>query len=160
MKPPFATSALPSNNARRRTREVCWTWAGPMMRPAAPPRRRPSRARLQYGWEAIVGFPVFVYGAVVNALPYYVPRWLSRRLARKGVEMIFFHPQALCAGGALERVPVQVGLTDGSFTEILAGPLKADDRVATAIASVATAASRTTATPLAATGARGGPGTR
>jgi 1-acyl-sn-glycerol-3-phosphate acyltransferase len=46
-------------------------------------QRRPSRARLRYGWEAIAGFPVFVYGALVNALPYYVPRWLSRRLARK-----------------------------------------------------------------------------
>ena len=45
--------------------------------------RRPPRARLRQGWEALVGFPIFVYGAIVNALPYYVPRWLSRRLARK-----------------------------------------------------------------------------
>jgi HlyD family secretion protein len=62
-------------------------------------------------------------------------------------------------GTTFERVPVQVGLTDGSFTEILGGALKADDRVATAIASVA-AATKTTANPLAVTGARGGPGAR
>ena len=34
-------------------------------------------------WDAIVGLPFFAYGAVVNALPYYVPRWLARRYARK-----------------------------------------------------------------------------
>jgi 1-acyl-sn-glycerol-3-phosphate acyltransferase len=46
-------------------------------------QRRPPRERLKHGWEAVVGFPIFLYGAAVNALPYYVPRWLSRRLARK-----------------------------------------------------------------------------
>jgi glycerol-3-phosphate O-acyltransferase / dihydroxyacetone phosphate acyltransferase len=30
-----------------------------------------------------VGLPFFGYGAVVNALPYFVPRLLARRLARK-----------------------------------------------------------------------------
>ena len=45
--------------------------------------RRPSRARLKHGWDAVAGFPIFVYGAVVNGLPYYVPRWLSRRMAHK-----------------------------------------------------------------------------
>src|SRR5437660_5828377 len=45
--------------------------------------RHPSRARLKHGWEAVAGFPIFVYGAVVNGLPYYVPRWLSRRMAHK-----------------------------------------------------------------------------
>ena len=45
--------------------------------------RRPQRARLKQGWEAIAGFPIFLYGATVNALPYYLPRWLSGRLARK-----------------------------------------------------------------------------
>ncbi len=63
-------------------------------------------------------------------------------------------------GTTLERVPVQVGLSDGSFTEIRGGGLKADDRVVTAIASVTTAAAKKTANPLTATGARGGPGTR
>jgi len=43
---------------------------------------RQSR-RLWRSWEALLGLPVFVYGAVVNALPYYVPRWLARRTARK-----------------------------------------------------------------------------
>jgi len=45
--------------------------------------RRPPRARLKHGWEAVAGFPIFLYGAAVNALPYYVPRGLARRLAHK-----------------------------------------------------------------------------
>jgi glycerol-3-phosphate O-acyltransferase/dihydroxyacetone phosphate acyltransferase len=47
---------------------------------AAPgaPRRLGRRSAL-----AVLGFPVFVYGAAVNALPYFVPRSLARRLARK-----------------------------------------------------------------------------
>jgi hypothetical protein len=31
----------------------------------------------------VLGLPLFVYGAVVNALPYFVPRWLARAFARK-----------------------------------------------------------------------------
>ena len=46
-------------------------------------QRLPARTRLVYSWDAIVGLPFFGYGALVNALPYYVPRWLARRLARK-----------------------------------------------------------------------------
>lgn len=34
------------------------------------------------GW-AVVGLPLFVYGAAVNALPYLVPRWLAHAFARK-----------------------------------------------------------------------------
>ena len=34
------------------------------------------------GW-AVVGLPVFLYGAIVNALPYLLPRWLARAFARK-----------------------------------------------------------------------------
>ncbi len=46
--------------------------------------RRPlRRERVRRSWQAVVGFPFFVYGAVVNCLPYLVPRWLARRLARK-----------------------------------------------------------------------------
>jgi len=41
------------------------------------------RERVLHSWVAIVGFPFFVYGAVVNGLPYLIPRWLARRLARK-----------------------------------------------------------------------------
>ena len=44
------------------------------------PRRR---ERLRRGWEAVVGFPVFVYGVTVNFLPYWIPRWLARRMSRK-----------------------------------------------------------------------------
>jgi 1-acyl-sn-glycerol-3-phosphate acyltransferase len=44
-------------------------------------QRRPARQRLTLGWEAIAGFPVFAYGAAVNALPYYIPRWMARRFA-------------------------------------------------------------------------------
>lgn len=63
-------------------------------------------------------------------------------------------------GRTFERVAVQVGVTDGSFTEILGGGLKADDRVATVFAAPTTAGARTTANPLTATGTRGGAGTR
>jgi glycerol-3-phosphate O-acyltransferase / dihydroxyacetone phosphate acyltransferase len=46
--------------------------------------RRPlRRERVRRSWEAVVGFPFFVYGAAVNGLPYLIPRWLARRLARK-----------------------------------------------------------------------------
>jgi glycerol-3-phosphate O-acyltransferase/dihydroxyacetone phosphate acyltransferase len=45
--------------------------------------RLPARQRLVYSWDAIVGFPFFVYGAIVNLLPYLLPRWLARRIARK-----------------------------------------------------------------------------
>jgi 1-acyl-sn-glycerol-3-phosphate acyltransferase len=34
------------------------------------------------GW-AVVGLPVFLYGALVNALPYLLPRWLAHAFARK-----------------------------------------------------------------------------
>jgi hypothetical protein len=33
--------------------------------------------------RAMAGLPVFAYGALVNALPYALPRWLARRTARK-----------------------------------------------------------------------------
>jgi glycerol-3-phosphate O-acyltransferase / dihydroxyacetone phosphate acyltransferase len=41
------------------------------------------RRRIRTGWEAVLGFPFFAYGFLVNALPYYVPRWLAHRTARK-----------------------------------------------------------------------------
>jgi glycerol-3-phosphate O-acyltransferase / dihydroxyacetone phosphate acyltransferase len=43
----------------------------------------PARRRLVYSWDAVAGLPFFGYGLVVNALPYFVPRWLARRMARK-----------------------------------------------------------------------------
>ena len=43
----------------------------------------PARKRLVYSWDAVVGLPLFVYGAVVNALPYVLPRALAHRTARK-----------------------------------------------------------------------------
>jgi glycerol-3-phosphate O-acyltransferase / dihydroxyacetone phosphate acyltransferase len=46
--------------------------------------RRPlRRERVRRSSEAIVGFPFFVYGAVVNGLPYLIPRWMARLLAKK-----------------------------------------------------------------------------
>jgi hypothetical protein len=44
---------------------------------------RPVRRRALSTWRAVIGFPFFAYGAVVNALPYYVPRAIARRMARK-----------------------------------------------------------------------------
>ena len=43
----------------------------------------PARTRVVYSWDAVAGFPLFGYGAVVNGLPYFVPRWLAHRMARK-----------------------------------------------------------------------------
>ena len=43
----------------------------------------PARKRLMYSWDAVAGFPFFVYGAAVNALPYLLPRALAQRTARK-----------------------------------------------------------------------------
>jgi 1-acyl-sn-glycerol-3-phosphate acyltransferase len=45
--------------------------------------RRTIRRRVLSAGEAVAVFPLFAYGAVVNALPYFVPRWLARRRARK-----------------------------------------------------------------------------
>jgi glycerol-3-phosphate O-acyltransferase/dihydroxyacetone phosphate acyltransferase len=45
-------------------------------------RPRP-RQHIRRGWEAIVGFPLFVYGAAVNLLPYWIPRWTARRMSRR-----------------------------------------------------------------------------
>jgi 1-acyl-sn-glycerol-3-phosphate acyltransferase len=45
-------------------------------------RRRPRR-RLRLTWQAIVGFPFFVYGVVVHFLPYWIPRWVAQRMSRK-----------------------------------------------------------------------------
>ena len=41
------------------------------------------RRRLRRGWQASAGLPLFAYGAVVSGLPYLVPRWVARRMARK-----------------------------------------------------------------------------
>jgi hypothetical protein len=50
-------------------------------------RARLTRARLPRriltGWGAVLGLPVFAYGFLVNALPFYLPRWLAHRTARK-----------------------------------------------------------------------------
>lgn len=45
--------------------------------------RPPARQRIRHSWEALLGLPVFAYGVVVSGLPYFVPRWLARRMARK-----------------------------------------------------------------------------
>jgi glycerol-3-phosphate O-acyltransferase/dihydroxyacetone phosphate acyltransferase len=42
---------------------------------------RPVRQRLRRGAAALIGLPLFVYGALVNALPYLLPRWIARRTA-------------------------------------------------------------------------------
>jgi glycerol-3-phosphate O-acyltransferase / dihydroxyacetone phosphate acyltransferase len=40
-------------------------------------------AGVAWSWRAAAGLPLFAYGAAVNLLPYLLPRWLARRLARK-----------------------------------------------------------------------------
>ncbi len=44
----------------------------------------PRRARrIRLDWQAVAGFPLFAFGACVNFLPYWIPRWTARRMARK-----------------------------------------------------------------------------
>jgi 1-acyl-sn-glycerol-3-phosphate acyltransferase len=45
--------------------------------------RPTARRRLLRTSEAIAGFPLFAYGLLVNGVPYAVPRWLARRVARQ-----------------------------------------------------------------------------
>jgi len=45
--------------------------------------RRQTWRRVRGSWVVLAGLPVFVYGAAVNALPYFLPRWLSRRTTRR-----------------------------------------------------------------------------
>jgi glycerol-3-phosphate O-acyltransferase / dihydroxyacetone phosphate acyltransferase len=45
--------------------------------------RTPERRRVARSWQAIVGLPLFAYGAAVNFLPYYLPGWLAGRMARR-----------------------------------------------------------------------------
>lgn len=44
---------------------------------------RPRRRRVLASGGALLGLPLFLYGAAVNALVYLPPRWLARRLAHK-----------------------------------------------------------------------------
>jgi len=41
------------------------------------------RQRLRRSWEASLGLPFFAYGVAVSGLPYFVPRWLAHRTAKK-----------------------------------------------------------------------------
>lgn len=45
--------------------------------------QRGRRQQIRRGWEAVAGFPLFVYGATVNFFVYWVPRWVARRMSRK-----------------------------------------------------------------------------
>ena len=45
--------------------------------------RTSERQRVARSWQTIVGLPLFVYGAAVNFLPYYLPGWLAGRMSRK-----------------------------------------------------------------------------
>ncbi len=44
---------------------------------------RPVRERLRHSWQASAGLPLFVYGALVNFLPYVLPRFIAHRMADK-----------------------------------------------------------------------------
>lgn len=41
------------------------------------------RTRLGRGSRASLAFPIFLYGVIVNGLPYFLPRWISRRFSKK-----------------------------------------------------------------------------
>lgn len=42
-----------------------------------------ARGRLRRSSALSAGLPVFTYGALVNALPYYLPRWIARRTGKE-----------------------------------------------------------------------------
>jgi hypothetical protein len=50
---------------------------------AVQARQPLRRERVRNSLEAILGFPVFVYGSAVNGLPCLTPRGLARRLVKK-----------------------------------------------------------------------------
>jgi len=41
------------------------------------------RRRVRRSWQALLGLPIFVYGAAVNAPAYFLPRLLARRIASR-----------------------------------------------------------------------------
>jgi glycerol-3-phosphate O-acyltransferase / dihydroxyacetone phosphate acyltransferase len=45
--------------------------------------RMAKRQRVARSAQAIVGLPLFAYGAAVNFLPYYLPGWLAGRMSRR-----------------------------------------------------------------------------
>ncbi|HYB44384.1 MAG TPA: lysophospholipid acyltransferase family protein [Candidatus Methylomirabilis sp.] len=45
--------------------------------------RAGARPRLGRAGVAALGLPIFLFGVVVNALPYFLPRWVARRSASK-----------------------------------------------------------------------------
>ena len=66
-------------------------------------------------------------------------------------------------GKTIEKVAVETGLTDGTWTEVRGGSLNVEDRVVTSLAAVASASAKTTTTrtatsnPLLGTGMGGPP---
>lgn len=43
----------------------------------------PARRRIRTSGQAVLGLPLFVYGALVNAVPYLLSWWIAHRVARK-----------------------------------------------------------------------------
>jgi hypothetical protein len=66
-------------------------------------QRLAPRQRLKRGWDAVLGFPIFLYA--VNGLPYYLPRWLAHRLAHKETDYMTIRLLA-----SIAAIPVFWGL--------------------------------------------------
>src|SRR5262249_59779791 len=45
--------------------------------------RAVARGRVRRSWQATAGLPIFLYGAIVNAPAYWIPRWLAHVLASR-----------------------------------------------------------------------------
>ena len=45
--------------------------------------REQARQPIRRSWQASLGLPIFLYGALVNAPAYFLPRWLARRVASR-----------------------------------------------------------------------------
>src|SRR2546425_600743 len=64
------------------TTAIQWAMEAEVVHVARIDAQRRAR-RIRLGWQAVVGLPLFAYGASVNLLPYWIPRWTARRMARK-----------------------------------------------------------------------------
>jgi 1-acyl-sn-glycerol-3-phosphate acyltransferase len=77
---PARVERLARRIAAYRARLGAWRIRDAAVRRAAA---RCARRPVALGARGLLGAPLFLYGALVNGLPYYAPRVLARRLARK-----------------------------------------------------------------------------
>jgi 1-acyl-sn-glycerol-3-phosphate acyltransferase len=82
----------------------------------SPARRR----RVLTSGAAVLGLPLFVYGAAVNALVYWLPRWLARRMAHRETDYATVRLLA-----SIVAVPVFWGAETWLVARLAGGPAAA-----------------------------------